>query len=179
VCSLRIDRRSKDPAARIKPALAGHKYVTHYRGDPGGTLPNSAPPAAQSACGFDFDLSTVKSHGFLFGAEWQATQNTILAAYYGETFFQNNFFQDITSPLVVKPFIGFGGPNSPNSANKVIQEWTADIKHTYWGDPRLGAIQSLFQYSYIQREFWFVALGAPPETHTHQILTEFRYLFPG
>jgi opacity protein-like surface antigen len=52
VCSLRIDRRSKDPAARIKPALAGHKYVTHYRGDPGGTLPNSAPPAARSACRF-------------------------------------------------------------------------------------------------------------------------------
>jgi hypothetical protein len=119
----------------------------------------------------------------MFGAEWQATQNTVLALYYGETFFQNNAFADITSPGVGpcggKPCIGFGGLNSPNSANKLVQEWTADIKHTYWSDPRLGSILSLFQYSYIQREPWFVPAGAPVEAHTHELLTEFRYQFPG
>jgi hypothetical protein len=140
--------------------------------------------------GTDVAISTVQSHGFVFGAEWQATQNTILAAYYGETFFQANFAADVTSAAAIgpcvtaafpagKPCIGFGGLNSANNNNKVIQEWTADLKHTYWSDPRLGAIQSLFQYSYIQREPWFVAAGAPPEAHVHQIFTEFRYLFPG
>jgi hypothetical protein len=79
----------------------------------------------------------------------------------------------------VKPFIGFGGPNSPNSANKTVQEWTADLKHTYWSDPRLGALQSLIQYSYVQRAPWFTPAGAPPEARTHMLFTEFRYLFPG
>jgi hypothetical protein len=128
---------------------------------------------------FDVQLSTVKSHAFVGGFEWQATANTILAGYYGEVFFDNNAFPDLTSPLLVKPMIGFGGINSPNSANKTIQELTADLKHTYWSDPRLGALQSLVQYSYVQRQPWFVALGAPTQAHTHMLFTEFRYLFPG
>ena len=128
---------------------------------------------------FDIALSTVKSHSFVGGFEWQATQNTILAGYYGEVFFDNNAFFDVTSPLSVKPTIGFGGINSPNSANKTIQETTFDVKHTYWTDPRLGALQSLVQYSYVQRQAWFTALGAPTQAHTHMLFTEFRYLFPG
>jgi hypothetical protein len=136
-------------------------------------------PIQTGPANFDVQLSDVRSHAFLFGAEWQATANTILAGYYGEVFFDNNAFVDVTSPLAVKPFIGFGGPNSPNSANKSIQEWTADIKHTWWSDQSLGALQSLMQYSYVQREPWFVAAGAPPEARTHMLFTEFRYLFPG
>jgi hypothetical protein len=128
---------------------------------------------------FDIQLSDVKSHAFLVGAEWQATANTILAGYYGEVFFDMNAFADVTSPLLVKPSIGFGGVNSPNAANKSVQEWTVDLKHTYWSDPRLGALQSLLQYSYVQREAWFVANGAPPEARTHMLFSEFRYLFPG
>jgi hypothetical protein len=136
-------------------------------------------PVQTGPATFNISLSPVSSHSFVVGAEWQATQNTILAGYYGEVFFGNNAFPDVTSPLVTKPIIGFGGINSPNSANKTIQEWTADLKHTYWSDPRLGALQSLVQYSFVQREPWFVPIGAPPAAHTHMLFTEFRYLFPG
>jgi hypothetical protein len=128
---------------------------------------------------FDITLSTVKAHSYLVGAEWQVTQTTQIAGYYGSVFFQNNAFPDVTSPLVVKPFIGFGGLNSPNSANKEIHEWTADLKHTFWTDPRLGSILTVLQYSYVQREPWFAALGAPTQANTHMFFSEFRYVFPG
>jgi hypothetical protein len=136
-------------------------------------------PIQTGAATFDLQLSAVKSYSYLLGAEWQVTDTTQIAGYYGSDFFQNNFFPDVTSPLAVKPFIGFGGPNSPNTANKEIHEWTADLKHTFWTDPRLGAILTILQYSYVQREPWFVALGAPTQANTHMFFTEFRYVFPG
>jgi hypothetical protein len=146
----------------------------------GGLGPDVVVMPIQTGAGsFDIQLSTVKSHAYLVGAEWQVTQSTIMAGYYGSVFFDNNAFPDVTSPLVTKPIIGFGGLNSPNSANKEIHEWTADLKHTFWSDPRLGAIQTLLQYSYVQREPWFAPAGAPTDAHTHMFYTEFRYLFPG
>jgi hypothetical protein len=136
-------------------------------------------PVPVGLAGFDVSISTVRSHAFLGGAEWQVTANTIIGGYLGEVFFDRNAFTDVTSPLLVKPQIGFGGLNSPNSANKTIQEWTVDLKHTYWSDPRLGSLLSVVQYSYVQREPWFVAAGAPQEARTHMLFSEFRYLFPG
>ncbi len=129
--------------------------------------------------GYDLALSTVRSHGYLAGFEWRVLPPTILSAYYGQAFFENNYFLDITSPLATQPFVGFGGPNSAVSNNKQIQEWSLDLKHTFWADPRFGAIQGLAQYSYLQREPWFVAAGAPPEAHTHLFFTELRYQLPG
>jgi hypothetical protein len=131
------------------------------------------------AAGNDVFISTVRTNAFLFGAEWQATQNTILAGYYGEAFFNNNFALDNTLGAPPNRFIGFGGPNSANNNNKFMQEWTADIKHTWWSDPRLGALQTLLQYSYVQRTPWFVAAGAPPDARVHMLYTEFRYVLPG
>ena len=131
------------------------------------------------ATGNDVFISTVRTNAFLFGAEWQATANTILAGYYGEAFFNNNFALDTSPGAKPNTFVGFGGPNSATNNNKFMQEWTADIKHTWWSDPRLGALQTLLQYSYVQRQPWFVAAGAPPEAHVHMLYTEFRYVLPG
>jgi hypothetical protein len=136
-----------------------------------------------NAAGTDVTISTVQSHAFLFGGEWQVAASTQLAGYYGEVFFNNNFGPDTTSggvgPCNGKPCVGFGGLNSANNNNKDLKEWTVDLKHTWWSDPRLGALQSLLQYSYVERQPWFVASGAPPEAHVHMLFTEFRYVLPG
>jgi hypothetical protein len=139
-------------------------------------LPTGAPGSA------DITLSTVQSHGFLGGFEWTVHPTTVLSGYYGQAYFNNNFAADFTSPqfpnFIGGPFVGFGGLNSANNNNKRIEEWTADLKHTFWSDPRYGSIVGLAQYSYVRREPWFVALGAPPEAHTHMVFTEARYVFP-
>ena len=135
-----------------------------------------------NAAGTDVFISTVRTNAFLFGAEWQATANTILAGYYGEAFFNNNFALDTTAGAKPGTFVGFGFPSTTanvSNQNKFMQEWTADIKHTWWADPRLGALQTLLQYSYVQRQPWFVVAGAPPEAHVHMFYTEFRYVLPG
>ena len=135
-----------------------------------------------NAAGTDVFISTVRTKAFLFGAEWQATANTILAGYYGEAFFNNNFALDTTAGAKPGTFVGFGFPSTTanvSNQNKFMQEWTADIKHTWWADPRLGALQTLLQYSYVQRQPWFVVAGAPPEAHVHMFYTEFRYVLPG
>lgn len=136
-------------------------------------LPTGLPGAQ------DVALSTVRSHGFLGGFEWRVLSPTVLSAYYGQAYFDRNYALDTTSPLAVQPFVGFGGPNSPNTNNKQIEQWTLDLKHTFWADPQYGAISGLAQYSYLRREAWFVPNGAPTEAHTHLFFTELRYQLPG
>ncbi|OAF18240.1 hypothetical protein [Bradyrhizobium neotropicale] len=133
----------------------------------------------------DIALSTVRSHGFLGGFEWRVLNPTVLSAYYGQAYFDRNYAVDTTSMAPVQPYIGFGFPGSltipgsANSNNKQIEQWTLDLKHTFWADPQYGAITGLAQYSYLRREAWFVANGAPPEAHTHLFFTELRYQLPG
>ncbi|WP_156918021.1 hypothetical protein [Bradyrhizobium sp. Cp5.3] len=144
----------------------------------GGLGPDVVPTVTGSAGAYDIALSTVRSHGYLAGFEWRVLQPTVLAAYYGQAFFDNNYFLDPTNPQPNR-YAGFGGPNSPVAANKQIEQWTLDLKHTFWADPQYGAITGLAQYSYLRREPWFVAAGAPPDAHTHLFFTELRYQLPG
>lgn len=138
-----------------------------------------ALPTALAGGGHDITLSTVRSHGFLGGFEWRVLNPTILSAYYGQAYFDRNYALDPTNPSPNPSYVGFGGPNSQNSNNKQIEQWTFDIKHTFWADPQYGAITGLAQYSYLRREPWFTAAGAPPEAHTHLLFTELRYQLPG
>jgi hypothetical protein len=54
--------------------------------------------------------------------------------YYGGFYFQKNFFLDLTNPVPGR-LAGFGGPGSPNSANRSIQEGTIDWTQTFWRNP--------------------------------------------
>jgi hypothetical protein len=109
-------------------------------------------------------------------AQWQA-KNTF-GTYYSGAYFQRNFFPDVTSMLAVRPFVGFGGPNSPNSANRAIQQATFDWIHTFWKSSQYGALQTLTQYSYLTRSPWFVAAGAPKNAHASMVYVDFRYVVP-
>ena len=131
-----------------------------------------------NAAANNIGVSMVHSGGATVGAEAQLTKNTQLGFYYGGFYFQRNAFQDTTSPLVTKPFIGFGGINSPNSANRAIQEASFEWTQTFWKNPQYGAVLLVTQTSYLTRAPWFVALGAPKNAHLMMGYASVRYVLP-
>jgi len=122
--------------------------------------------------------STVHAGSGLVGLELQATPKTLFGAYYGAAYFQRNFFPDLTSPAVIKPFIGYGGPGSANTNNRAIQQPTFDWIQTFWRNPQYGAVLLVTQYSYLTRSPWFVAAGAPKNAHLSMGWLSLRYQLP-
>jgi hypothetical protein len=139
---------------------------------------------------FTVDVSKVHSGGVFAGLEFLPWANTQLGVYYGGVYAQRNAFKDVTSPVLttipchpgeVAPFhpcIGFGGPNSPNSANRAVQEATLDWTQTFWRNPQYGAVQLVTQWSYLTRAPWFVAVGAPKNAHLFMSYVSLRYVLP-
>ncbi len=134
-------------------------------------------PIATAPAAFDLDVSMVHAGAATMGFE--ATHGkSQLGFYYGGNYFARNAFQDVTSPLTTKPFIGFGGINSPNSANRAIQEGTIDWTQTFWKNPQYGAVLMVTQASYVTRAPWFVPLGAPKNAHLGMGYLSIRYVLP-
>jgi hypothetical protein len=79
---------------------------------------------------------------------------------------------------VTKPFIGFGGTNSPNSANRAIQEASFDWTQTFWKNPQYGSVLLVTQTSYVTRAPWFVATGAPKNAHLMMGYVSLKYVLP-
>jgi hypothetical protein len=135
-------------------------------------------PIQTGPTSFDADISLVHAGGGIIGSEIQAGKRNVFGFYYGGFYFQRNAFADVTSPLVVKPIIGFGGLNSPNSANRSIQEGTIDWTHTFWKNPQYGAVLLVTQASYVTRSPWFVAAGAPKNAHVVMGYVSLKYVLP-
>jgi hypothetical protein len=135
-------------------------------------------PIALSPTTFDVNPSLVRALDGLGGVELQAGPKTQFGAYYGGVYFKRNAFPDVTSPLVTKPIIGFGGINSPNSANRAIQEGTFDWTQTFWKNPQYGAVNLVTQWSYVTRAPWFVPAGAPKNAHLGMAFVSLRYIIP-
>lgn len=135
-------------------------------------------PIQTSPTAFNIDVSMVHAGSMILGSELQVGKKTQFGFYYGGEYFQRNAFPDVTSPLVVKPIIGFGGINSPNSANRAIQEGTFDWTQTFWRNPQYGAVQLVTQTSYATRAPWFVATGAPKNAHAMIGYVSLKYVLP-
>jgi len=133
-----------------------------------GTAPNT----------FDVRTSGVHAGDVVTGFEFRPQPKSQFGVYYGGAYFQRNFFPDITSAAVTKPFIGFGGPNSANIANRSIQEGTIDWTQTFWKNPQYGAVLLVTQASYVTRSPWFVAAGAPKNAHLGMGYLSLRYVLP-
>jgi uncharacterized coiled-coil protein SlyX len=131
-----------------------------------------------NATATNIDLSMVHAGATIIGSEIQAGKKSLFGFYYGGFYYQRNSFLDTTSPLVTKPTIGFGGINSPNSANRAIQEATVDWTQTFWRNPQYGAVQLVTQTSYLTRAPWFVALGAPKNAHLMMGYVSLKYILP-
>ncbi|HZS47626.1 MAG TPA: hypothetical protein VFC63_21335, partial [Blastocatellia bacterium] len=125
-----------------------------------------------------FRPSLVDSFSTLQGFEAKAGDKVQIYGYYSGVFARRNFFLDTTNPVPGR-FAGFGAPNSPNLANRAIQEGTGGLNYTFWKDPRWGAFQIDGQISYLTRAPWFVAPGAPKNAHAMMTFFTFRYILPG
>ncbi len=143
---------------------------------------------------FDIETSGVHSGDAIVGVEFLPHPKAQFGVYYGGIYAQRNAFPDSTSPITLvppflisctpgtplqnKPCIGFGGLNSPNSANRSIQEATIDWTQTFWKNPQYGAILLVTQASYVTRSPWFVPAGAPKNAHLMMGYVSLKYVLP-
>jgi hypothetical protein len=128
--------------------------------------------------GTDVSLSMVHAGAGSAGIEWIASEKEAFAVYYGADYYGRNFFPDTTNAAHPGTIIGFGGPGSPNTNNRAIQQVTFDWLQTLWKNPRYGALQSYVQYSYLTRAPWHVAPGDPKNAHLSMVYFGFRYVLP-
>jgi hypothetical protein len=128
--------------------------------------------------GTDVSLSMVHAGAGSAGLEWIASEKEAFAVYYGGDYYGRNFFPDTTNAAHPGTIIGFGGPGSPNTNNRALQQVTFDWLQTFWKNPRYGALQSYVQYSYLTRAPWYVATGDPKNAHLSMVYFGFRYVLP-
>jgi hypothetical protein len=131
-----------------------------------------------NAAGTDVDLSMVHAGAGSAGLEWVASEKEAFAVYYGADYYGRNFFPDTTNTAHPGTIIGFGGPCSPDTNNRAIQQVTFDWLQTFWKQQRYGALQSYVQYSYLTRAPWSVAPGNPKNAHLSMVYFGFRYVLP-
>lgn len=131
-----------------------------------------------NAAGTDITLSMVHAGAGLAGLEWRASDKQAFAVYYGADYYGRNFFSDTTNTTNPGAIIGYGGPGSPNTNNRAIQQITFDWLLTFWKSPRHGALQYYTQYSYLTRAPWFVATGNPRDAHLSMVYVGVRYVLP-
>jgi len=144
---------------------------TNYWSDGGGRyLFGQAPDAAVTAQG---NLSLIHSGGTVDGFE--ATYGKwLIFGYYGGIYVGRDTIIDTNGAKV-----GYGYVGSANSQNKAIQEATFGFNETFWRNPRYGAINLIGQYEYLTRDPWYIATGAPKNTHDNTIYFDIRYTLPG
>jgi hypothetical protein len=128
--------------------------------------------------GTDISLSLVHAGAGSAGIEWRASEKEAFAVYYGANYFGRNFFPDTTNTAAPGTIIGYGGPGSPNTNNRAIQQATFDWLNTFWKDTRYGALQSYIQYSYLTRAPWFIAPDTPKNAHLSMVYFGLRYVLP-
>ena len=128
--------------------------------------------------GNDVSLSMVHAGAGSAGLEWRASQKEAFAVYYGADYFGRNFFPDTTNTTHPGTIIGYGGPGSPNTNNRAIQQITFDWLLTFWKSERHGALQYYTQYSYLTRAPWYVAPGDPKNAHLSMVYAGVRYVLP-
>jgi len=122
----------------------------------------------------DGSLSPVHAGGTIDGFE-TTIKNTLLYGYYGGIYIGRNVAIDANGTSLV----GYGYKGSANSQNRAINEITFGFNQTVWRDPRYGAINVMGQYEWLERDPWYVAVGAPKATHDNTIYLDIRYTLPG
>ena len=128
--------------------------------------------------GTDVSLSMVHAGAGSAGLEWRATPKNAFAVYYAADYYGRNFFPDTTDAAHPGTIIGYGGPGSPNTNNRSIQQATFDWITTFWRNPTYGALQTYVQYSYLTRAPWYVAQGDPKNAHLSMVYFGVRYVLP-
>lgn len=118
------------------------------------------------------DISLIRSGSTVTGFEATAGK-TALYLYYGAIYVGRNVARDTNNAL-----IGYG-PLTSDGQNRAIQEVTFGTNTTFWRDPKFGALNLMFQYSYLQRNPWLASGTAPSNANTNMGYFNLRYTLPG
>jgi hypothetical protein len=149
-----------------------HFVTNNFYGDGGGRyMFGQAPDLIVRA---DGSLSPIHDAATVTGFEAPISPNFMLDAYYGDYYIGRNVAIDTAGKLV-----GYGYTGSANSQNRNIQEGTIGFTETFWKDPKYGALSLIFQYSYLNRDPWYVAANAPKDAHNSTVYFDLRYTLPG
>ena len=119
-------------------------------------------------------ISPIHSDGTIDGVE-ATIKNTLLYGYYSGIYIGRDTAIDANG----KSLIGYGYTGSANSQNRAINEISLGFNQTMWRNPRYGAINLMGQYEWLERDPWYVAVGAPKNTHDNTIYINVRYSLPG
>ena len=122
----------------------------------------------------DGSISPVHTYSTVDGVEFNAGKNTLINAYYGGVYIGRQVALDANG----KSPIGYGFAGSPNGDNKSIQEFTFGLTQTLWKSASWGALSLINQYSYLVRNPWAEAAGAPKSAHTNMYFIDLRYTIP-
>jgi hypothetical protein len=161
-----------------------HLIADTFYGAGGGRYIGSLGPDAIVKAGGT--LSPVHAGSGIGGFEWQITPRFLFDGYYSGAYFQRNWSL-LASTATPAPScggisgftcVGFGFPGSANSNNRAIQEATAGITRTLWGNANLGKLELITQSSYVVRSPWFVERGGPKNAHAFLQFVDLRYVFP-
>jgi hypothetical protein len=121
----------------------------------------------------DGSISPIHTYSTVDGFEVNATRNTLISAYYGGVYVARQSAIDTNGRA-----IGYGFAGSSNNDNRTIQEFTFGLTQTFWKSQHYGAISLINQYSYLTRNPWAVASGAPKAAHTNMYWVDLRYTLP-
>jgi hypothetical protein len=122
----------------------------------------------------DGSLSLVHASSTVDGFEFTHA-NTTFFGYYGLVYIQRNVAIDANGTS----HIGWGYSGAPSGQNRTIQEGTVGFNQNFWKNSRYGALGFIGQYSYLTRDPWAVATGAPKNAHASMAWIDLRYTLPG
>jgi hypothetical protein len=150
----------------------GFRLLTNnYWSDGGGRyIFGQAPDLIAHA---DGSISLVHSGSTVSGFEY-TQKKTLLFAYYGGIYVARNTALDTTGK-----YVGYGYSGASTSQNRAIQEATFGLNQTIWKHPKYGALNLIGQYSYLTRDPWSVAAGAPSNASLNEVFIDLRYTLPG
>jgi hypothetical protein len=143
-----------------------------YWSDGGGRyIFGEAPDLVVKANG---DIGLLHSGSTVSGLEY-TNGNSVFYGYYGGIYIGR---YTVIDPSTNKP-VGYGYTGSASSQNKAIQEATLGFNRTLWKDAKYGAVNIMGQWSYLTRDPWYAAVGAPKQAHQNQVYMNLRYTLPG
>jgi hypothetical protein len=151
----------------------GLRLLTHnFYSDGGGRyIFGQAPDLIAHA---DGSPSLVHASSTVDGFEFTHVNSTFFG-YYGLVYIGRNVTLDANGTTN----IGWGYSGAPSGQNRSIQEGTVGFIQNFWKDARYGTLGLIGQYSYLTRDPWSIATGAPKNAHASMAWIDLRYTLPG